>query len=176
MKPELLDPVPDPLRPVRRGRASGVSLFVILALVLAGGYQSYRWFTTPRASVDRQIVQTMLRGLAQSFHFYADAHGTFPTFEILSERGELTPDQIRHLAPVIYKSNEPVPESRILVVQKAPCRAVRKGEPWGGPGEVTNSDLPPKRYALFDDLRVRGMSESEFQTIYLPHIEILAYP
>lgn len=163
---------PPPARRPRKG-----PLLALIALVIVGGaIQSYRWFTTPRASVDRMLIQTMLRGVAQAYMNYRATNGDWPSFEQLAARGELSRGQVEQFAAVVYKPGAKAETPRLFVVQKQPCRAVAKGEPWGGPGEVTDRDLPPHRYALFDDMRVRGMPEDEFQAQHMPLIEIVVFP
>ncbi|MCC6951770.1 MAG: hypothetical protein IT433_10040 [Phycisphaerales bacterium] len=49
------------------------------------------------------------------------------------------------------------------MVQVQPCRAVKKGEAWGGPGEVTDVVRPACRYELMSDGTVVEMEEAEYQ-------------
>ncbi|MCG3126773.1 MAG: hypothetical protein CHACPFDD_01628 [Phycisphaerae bacterium] len=154
------------------GRVTSILLGIGL-LVAGGTCQSYRWFTTPRASTDRVMVRMSLRAIGQSFGVYRAEHGNWPTLGDLVRRGELYAEPARQFALVRYTSEAKADERRVLVAQRAPCRAVRRGEPWGGPGETTDRDMPAARYVLYDDLRVDAMTEDEFQKQYGSRIELL---
>ncbi|MBL8763627.1 MAG: hypothetical protein JNM07_05110 [Phycisphaerae bacterium] len=59
-----------------------------------------------------------------------------------------------------------------LVVQTAPCRAVRKGERWGGIEETIDHDLPACRYVLMPDWGVVQMDEADYQRDIAPRITL----
>lgn len=142
-------------------------------LMAGGALQSYRWFTTPRASTDRVMVRMSLRAIGQSFGMYRAERGAWPTLGDLVRRGELYAEPARQFALVRYAVEPESTERRVLVSQRAACRAVRRGEPWGGPGEITDRDMPAARYVLYDDLRVDAMSEEEFQERYGSRVELM---
>jgi len=54
----------------------------------------------------------------------------------------------------------------ILAYQKVPCKAVKVGEPWGGPGNRATQDYPAVRATLFANGESRMVEEAEFQTLY----------
>ncbi len=60
-----------------------------------------------------------------------------------------------------------------LVVQTVPCRAVRKGERWGGIEERINHDLPACRFVLMPDWTVVQIDEPDYQRDIAPRINLV---
>jgi hypothetical protein len=59
-----------------------------------------------------------------------------------------------------------------LVVQTVPCRAVRKGEMWGGIEERIEHDLPACRFVLMPDWTVVEMQEPDYQRTIAPRVTL----
>ena len=131
-------------------------------LVLILGVLFVRWGMQTRQSAVRLGMQLRLRQVAQAAAAYQQQYSAAPTLHTLVASGWLDPDSLRDFSRCETSSVHPGEPSPLLV-QTVPCRAVRTGEPWGGPGETTDRDLPACRYVLMDDWSVREIEESDYQ-------------
>jgi hypothetical protein len=163
--------VPRPKRGPRRHRVW--ILFGIAAVLVFAAWQGCRSLSATRASTDRTIAQATLRGVAQAVSSYQQQYHERPSsLALLVQHGDLSPKQVRDVLAVGYRQTVRSRFPRLLAVQKEPCRAVKKGEPWGGPGEVAKRDWPAVRYCLFDDLRIEAVPEDQFEDEYAPLLKL----
>lgn len=152
--------VPNSATPAKTHRR--VALVVGGTLVLILGVLFVRWGMQTRQSAVRLGMELSLRQVAQAARAYQQQYNAAPTLDTLVESGWLDPLSLRGFSRCETPSVQPgVPT--LLLVQTVPCRAVRRGEPWGGPGETTDRDLPACRYVLMDDWSVHEIEESVYQ-------------
>ncbi|MCE7975475.1 MAG: hypothetical protein DYG92_14330 [Leptolyngbya sp. PLA1] len=134
----------------------GLLACVLLARALASAGEV-------RQSGVRAVKVSLLRSAAMAAAVYRDEHRAEPGVEDLARAGLIDVVQLREFLlaePVGGRGSEgPTP----LLVQAAPCRAVRKGEAWGGPGETIDRDLPACRHVLMSDWSVVAMDEDAYQ-------------
>jgi len=134
----------------------------LLILIPAGalGLIGYRWIGTPRQSAVRLVIGASLKGIRTTIDVFASDNGRLPaSFDELIVAGLLTAD---HAKPFVYVGNT----GGVLAYQKTPCRAVRAGEPWGGPGERTPVAIPAARFVLLDGQDPVLVNEVVFQQAY----------
>lgn len=125
-----------------------------------------------RQSAVRLERHTLLLSVAQGAKAHAEAHGTSPTIGDLLTHGAIDPSVARYFSiasPVPGNSPLGLP----LLVQSSPCRAVRKGEAWGGPGETIDRDLAACRYVLMPDWTVVPVDEPQFQRDIAPRVRLI---
>lgn len=121
------------------------------------------WARGTRQSAVRMTTHNRLRLVTQAAQIYQQDTGAAPTLDALLAAGLIDAASLREFSrvqPVAATSNGVVPP---ILVQTVPCRAVRKGEAWGGPGDKLDNDLPAKRFLLMPDWTVAGMDEPDFQ-------------
>ncbi|MBM4107581.1 MAG: hypothetical protein FJ255_02015 [Phycisphaerae bacterium] len=116
----------------------------------------------------------LLRSVAQAAAAYQHDAGRQPTLDDLLAAGAIDAEVQRDFAlvtPAVDPSSvvEPLP----LLVQAVPCRSVRKGEPWGGPGETSNQDYPACRFMLMPDWSVQAIDEPVYQRDYANRVRLV---
>lgn len=165
---------PTPAGPASQGRraaraetkgtwAPAVALALGVAALALGGCGE-------RQSAVRAAAQAQLRMIGQASTIYAQDHGAAPSIDGLLASGLIDPQTRRGVAHAVLApapasaGGEPPIEAPVpWIVQLVPCRAVRAGEAWGGPGETIDHDLPACRFMLWTDGRVEAIDESAFQ-------------
>jgi len=128
----------------------------------------------PRQSSVRAEKHMLLRSVAQAAAAYQHDAGRQPTLDDLLAAGAIDAEVQRDFAlvtPAVDPSSvvEPLP----LLVQAVPCRSVRKGEPWGGPGETSNQDYPACRFMLMPDWSVQAIDEPVYQRDYANRVRLV---
>lgn len=157
---------PEPTRPAsatsRRRRRIALAVF---AVITCGFFvQLAMWATTMRQSGVRAMVHSRLNMVAQAASIYQKDTGAAPTLDSLLAAGLIDAASLREFSRVQPAAGGADPAGVLpILVQTVPCRAVRKGEAWGGLGETTDTDLPAKRYLLMPDWTVAAMDEPEYQ-------------
>ncbi|MGE3107120.1 MAG: hypothetical protein AB7G11_08760 [Phycisphaerales bacterium] len=146
----------------RRWRRIALAVFAVIA---CGFFvQLAMWATTKRQSGVRAIVHSRLHLVAQAASIYQQHKGVAPTLDGLLASGLIDPASLSEFSRVQPTTGGADPSKMVpILVQTVPCRAVRKGEAWGGPGETIDKDLPAKRFLLMPDWTVAGMDEPDFQ-------------
>lgn len=150
-------------------------MWFVAGLVVCGlGLLLARWATDTRQSAVRSFKHAQLQSIAQASRIYEQDCGTSATIDALLAGGLIDAGVIAEFsraAPVSSSTTAPglVP----IVVQKIPCRAVSKGEAWGGPGETTDVDLPACRFVLMSDWSVAKIEEPEFQAEWAGRLRLV---
>jgi hypothetical protein len=137
----------------------GGTVVLILAVLIV------RWGTQARQSAVRLEMQVILRQVAQAARAYQQQFNAAPTLDTIVASGWLDSKSLRAFSRCEISPAQPGAPS-LLLVQTVPCRAVRQGEAWGGPGEKTDRDLPACRYVLMDDWSVHEIEESDYQRAF----------
>lgn len=105
-----------------------------------------RWGTTIRQSALRTVYGSTMSSLGRSLRLYHEKFGAYPDdLATLARRGYF--DSSLSPFEIVYVGGD----SSVLAYQKEPCRAVKKGEPWGGPGERAEEDIPAARIIVLKD-------------------------
>lgn len=134
----------------------------LLACSMAGLF--FSWAGNTRQSAVRAKKHAQLLSVAQAARIYEQDSGRKPTVDALLAAGLLDIAVIRDFSraqPIAETSTASV--TTPLIVQTVPCRAVSKGEAWGGPGETIDKDLPACRFVLMPDWSVVPLDEPDFQ-------------
>lgn len=122
------------------------------------------WATTMRQSGVRASVHSRLQMVAQAAQIYQQDTGAAPTLDSLLAARLIDAAALREFSRGQSSKAGADPAAAVpILVQSVPCRAVRKGEAWGGPGETTDKDLPAKRFLLMSDWTVAALDEPDFQ-------------
>lgn len=156
---------PQPAAPRRQARRrERVVVLLALILVVALAWLAVPRCFPPRESAVRVVKQSWLRAVAQAADIYRSNTGSSPALDDLLAAG-LIDERVREEFSRVEATGDEVlgSASLPLLVQTVPNRAVRAGEPWGGPGEKADHDIPPNRYILMPDWTVLAMDEPEFQ-------------
>jgi hypothetical protein len=105
--------------------------------------------------------QLRLKALGSAIERYQSSHGRIPEdLEELKSAGWIS--DLSHLEEFTYIRGD----GGILAFRREPFRRVRKGEPWGGHGEVAKYEIPAARLVLFADGSITFVGESDFQRHY----------
>ncbi len=163
-----------PARNRRRRRALIVGGALIFALA---GLFAYEWFTRVRQSAVRARVAAALRSVSQAAEAYERENGRPATLDDLIVANLIDVPALAEFSRCepSTTTGEPAAPAAWLV-QTIPCRAVRKGEPWGGPGEFLDRDLPPCRFLLMHDWRVEQFDEIDFQREFAGRVRLSPFP
>jgi len=148
-----------------------VALIIIVGL-LAWAARVASNLTAVRASGVRAAHHAELRNIAQAMRLYHEENGRIGTMGDLIAAGHITPDQAASFASVVYNTAGGPAGPRLLFVQRTPEPPVKQGDPWGGPGETADHDLPACRYVMFDDLTVSEVVEDEYQKTMAPQMTL----
>lgn len=145
---------------------------VVLVLTCLAVYFVPRW-AEPRQSAVRMVKHSMLRSVAQAAEIYQQGFGSSPSIQDLLVAKLVVASVQREFSEAIpvdgaSRPGDPWP----LVVQTTPCRAVRRGEAWGGPGEAIDHDLPACRIMLMPDWTVRSVDEDVYQRDLARHLRL----
>lgn len=159
-----------PVRPsVARRRVwaivSGIGLVVAIALLA-------RWATTMRQSGVRLQVHAALHSVSQAAEMYRMDTGATPTLDDLQGAGLVDVASLRAFSRCEPATPGGAPALDAWLVQTVPCRAVRKAEPWNGPGETIDHDLPACRFVLMKDWTVVQIDEPDFQRDYAERVTL----
>lgn len=155
------------------GRIGSRRLWVLLgvAVLAAAGWTVWNPAWGARQSAVRAMTHANLRSIARAAEVYQQQFGTQPTLDDVLAKGLLDAERLDG-----FSRCDPVPGGAAVLdawlVQTKPCRAVRKGEAWGGPGETIDRDLPACRYVLMRDWSVRQIDEPEFQSVAAPRVRL----
>ncbi|MFA6044092.1 MAG: hypothetical protein WC718_03835 [Phycisphaerales bacterium] len=144
--------------------ASAAAMLVVMAMLAL-------WLMFPmRQSVVRAGAHAQLERIAQAARIYESDTGVRATLEHVLNSGHFAGVQLE-----AYSRASPISESDTglpLVVQTVPCRAVRKGESWGGIEQTIDHDLPACRYVLMPDWTVVQMDEPDYQRDIAPRLTL----
>ena len=117
-----------------------------------------------RESAVRLQAINNLKQIQMAVKMYAADHGTQPdSLKILAECGFLTNNEL--LFAYVMTSTA----SGTIIYSKTLFKAVQKGEPWGGQGEVAAKNIPAGRAVLIFDIDPSILHESEFQKMLTSH-------
>lgn len=151
--------------------AAGVAVLTALVIVV-------QVLGAPRQSGVRAIARGKASLVAQAAKLYEQQHGSTPRVADLWAGGMIDPIVAEEFSPVGPAVGAPLAaEGGIspVVVQVRPCRAVKKGEAWGGPGEVTEVARQACRYVLMSDWTVVEMEEAEYQRDWAGKVTLLPW-
>ncbi len=129
------------------------------------------WLMFPmRQSVVRAQAHAQLEMIAQAARIYQSDTGVAPGLDDVLNSDHFASVQLKEYSRVspISASDTGLP----LVVQTVPCRAVRKGERWGGIEERIEHDLPACRFVLMADWTVKQIDEPEYQRDIAPRLTL----
>ena len=130
--------------------------------------------TTVRASAVRAAHRAELQNIAQAMRLYQEQHGRIGTLGDLIAAGLITQNPSVSFAQIKFNvTSGPTSGPRLLFVQRTPEPPVKKGDPWGGPDETADRDMPACRYVMYDDLAVGEVTEDEFQKSMAAQITLL---
>lgn len=170
--PEALAPR-DAERPRRVRRVAGWSVSALLLLLLMT--PCLLWIAQP---VRQSAVRAMVHGRLEAFRLAAEAiqheTGVAPTLDDVLNSPHfmgVALEQFSRATPI-----DTVDTGLPLVVQTVPCRAVRKGERWGGLEETIEHDLPACRYVLMPDWTVVQIDELDYERDIAPRIRLVPLP
>ncbi len=155
--------------PRRRRRAGRIVAVLIVVVVVALLWRC----AGARQSAVRLKTHNALRTVEQAAAVYQLRFNAPPTLDdLLSTRllDGLPLDEFSRCEPEVAAGEPPVVDA--WVVQTVPCRAVRKGEAWGGPGETTDRDIPPCRFVLMKDWTVRQIDEPDYQRDFAGRVKL----
>lgn len=127
-----------------------------------------------RQSGVRLHVYIQLRSIAQAAAVYEQTFNTPATLDTLLASTLLDRTALREFSRCQPLTTPPPLDA--WLVQTTPCRAVRKGEAWGGPGETTAQDIPACRYVLMKDWTVQQIEEPDFQRDFAKHVRLTPLP
>lgn len=150
-------------------------MWFVAGLVVCGlGLLLARWATDTRQSAVRSLKHAQLQSIAQASRIYDQDSGTPATLDALLGAGLIVPEIRNEFSRAVpATSTSTVAGLAPIVVQTIPCRAVCKGEAWGGPGETTDVDLPACRFVLMSDWSVAKIEESEFQREWAERLRLV---
>lgn len=151
--------------------AAGVAVLTALVIVV-------QFAGAPRQSAVRAIARGKAGLVAQAAKMYEQQHGGTPRMADLWAAEMIHASVAEEFAPVGRAVGAPpAAEGDIspLMVQVKPCRAVKKGEAWGGPGETTDVARPACRYVLMSDWAVVEMEEAEYQRDWAGKVTLLPW-
>lgn len=115
----------------------------------------------PRQSSVRLMHELRLKELGSAIERYQSSHGRIPEdLEELKSAGGIS--DFSDLEEFEYIRGD----RGILAFRREPFRRVRKGEPWGGAGEVAKYEIPAARLVLFADGSIKFVDELDFQEKY----------
>ena len=157
----------------RRTRRIAIAALILLTL----SFLFVRWATTMRQSGVRLHVHVQLRSIAQAAAVYEQQFNTPATLDTLLASNLLDRTTLREFSRCQSVTTPPPPPPLdAWLIQTTPCRAVRKGEAWGGPGETTDQDLPACRYVLMKDWTVQQIDEPDYQRDFAKHVRLTPIP
>lgn len=126
----------------------------------------------PRQSAVRANMQSIAWSVTRAAEVYRRDKNTEPTVDDLLGSMLVSPDLL-----VKYSRAEIVGETGVvpLIVQTEPCRAVKRGESWGGIEETIDHDLPACRYVLMSDWAVVQIDEPEYQRVWASKVRLVPF-
>ena len=137
-----------------------ISLIVGLSAIASCVFV-WKWLSMPRQSSVRLMYKLRLKELGSAIERYQSSHGRIPEdLEELKSAGWIS--DFSDLEEFEYIRGA----RGILAFRREPFRRVRKGEPWGGAGEVVKYEIPAARLVLFADGSIKFVDESDFQRQY----------
>lgn len=138
------------------------TLFVGIAVVLlSGGVFFWGWLSVPRESSVRLMYKLRLEELQVAVNSFQKSYNRIPnSLEELKLAGNI--ENISDFEVFKYLGGT----DGIIAVQKEPVRGVKKGEPWGGNGEVARDDIPAARLMLFTDGSIKLVNAADFERRY----------
>jgi hypothetical protein len=144
--------------------ASAAAVLVVVAVLAL-------WLMFPmRQSVVRAGAHAQLERIAQAARIYESDTGVKATLDHVLNSGHFVGVQLE-----AYSRASPISASDTglpLVVQTVPCRAVRKGESWGGIEQRIDHDLPACRFVLMADWTVKQIDEPDYQRDIAPRLTL----
>lgn len=160
-----------PPRPARARRRIAVAL---LLLVTAAAFfvPALNWFFSQRQSGIRAVTHAHLRSFELGAEVYQNDHGVLPTLDQLLAANVVPTESLALFSRATPLPGESLGPEFPLIVQTKPCRAVKKGESWGGPGEFIDRDLPACRFLLRADWTIVEMSEPDYQRDFASRITL----
>lgn len=164
---------PSPDAVARHGRSGRLRKLVVIGVIVSvAAVLVVRSVSAPRQSAVRLVTEISLRHVTQAAEIYQQQHQASPKLDDLIASGLVDvlmldefsrceqPGGVGGIGPAI----------NAWLVQTFPCRAVRKGEAYGGPGETTDVDIPACRFVLMHDWSVVQIEEGVYQRDYAPHV------
>lgn len=136
-----------------------IGTVLVLSVLVVG---IFLWhLDAPQQSSVRLRNQLLLKELLIAIDSYRDAYNTIPkTLEHFETAGIISDtsrfDQFKYVAG----------SKGILAFQEGQLRKVKKGEAWGGSGQVANRDIPAARLILFADRSIEFIDASDFRRKY----------
>lgn len=123
-----------------------------------------RWAADTRQSAVRAGIHAQLQTIAQAVRIFQQDSGKTPTVDDLVAAEMIDAAVFREFSRVQLEAGAvDALAAAPVIVQTVPCRAVRKGEAWGGPGETIDKDLSACRFVLMPDWSVVQIDEPDFQ-------------
>lgn len=120
---------------------------------------------SPRQSAVRAKTLGNLKGVEQALKLYQREHEGIPVeLSILVKEGLVTEELISEFTVT------PTPKGNVIHAKK-PFRAVKKGDAWGGLGDIAEEDIPSAVAVLFPGQNPVAMPESEFRQAMKAHAE-----
>ena len=140
-----------------------IALMVMVIMFGLGAIFVAREFRTTLTSAAgvRVASQERLRNLATALQAYRDAHAAWPdsTLQLLRDRKLALPA----VAGVLYrKPAADASPDQVVLWREQLLPAVKRGEPWAGPDQPAERDIPAVGHVVTADLAFSVLTPDEF--------------
>lgn len=153
-------------------RMTRLLLPAVVALVV--GVLFVRWATDMPQSGVRLMRHSELHSVAQAAALYEQDFKTSPTLDDLLGAGLLHRPSLSKYSIAKAAPGQGAPDA--WLIQTVPCRPVKKGDAWGGPGDKIDHDLPACRYVLKRDWTVVQVDEPDYQRDLALRVRLVPIP
>jgi hypothetical protein len=127
-----------------------------------------------RPAVQRQLSQTRLTQFIDAIKLYRNQHQQWPAnMRDILRAGQLPLSSTAVRGAGVYRyqppseslseqPGEPAPANTIIVWSDRPYDPIKKGEPFGGEGQIAEHDIPPLAYVINAALEIEHLSPEEW--------------
>ncbi len=145
----------------KKARIILIILIIFILSLATGSILVWQQLTIPRQSSIRLTYQLKLKQLLIAIDSFQESYKKLPKNLVELKSAGKIPDisQFDHFKYVGGLND-------ILAFQKKPFLQVRKGEPWGGLGEIAKCDISSARLVLFSDGSIKFIDEADFLEKY----------